>query len=226
MLTIICGQTGTGKSSLMTKLLLDERKAGHNVFTSYQLFFPKNNEGVTRFHSLEETYGLENGVIGIDDAQTVAGHWTSMPQSFRDKVSAHRHNRLDIITTTQSFTFLHWYLRANAHVRFECQSVFRLPKNEKVFPLLQLIRVVKFTRKPTDIKNINDERTLKWKAHTPFYFFISKLWTKKTFDTFSNLDIEKYVCKLSILKRPGQRNRQLIAKLFNRELITTGKARL
>ena len=107
MITIIEGLTGHGKTYFQTKLIMKEWKELCKIYANYKLYFSEDNENIYRWHELPEIYHLTKGVIGIDEAQDLAGHWITMPSSFRNKLAHHRHQGLDIYATTQAFQDLH-----------------------------------------------------------------------------------------------------------------------
>lgn len=222
MWIVIDGLAGSGKTWLMSKLMYKGWKHGRKVWANFKLTFSKTNKDVHRFYLLEETYQLTEAILGFDELQDLAGHWQGMPISFRNKIAHHRHNFLDVFCTTQDFNDLHVELRRNVHERYRCESIFRFPRSDSVKPILQLIRVVHKTRQ---IKYDNDEvrfRKLGWAK----LYFISRWFSRELYNTHANIDFNKYICKFQYEKKPGQRKGAWVYKMYSRDLVNQGKARL
>jgi hypothetical protein len=216
MITLIIGLTGSGKTWLQTKLLNERWKRGSKIYPNYPLLFSELNEDIVRWHDLEETYHLEHGIIGIDEGQKLfdARRWASLPMGFLEKITDHRHDFLDIITTTQAFRQIDVRIRENIHQIYVCQSLLRIPRNDSVYPIIQWLRVTKKIRKVTEKEEI------KFIPVKHKWYFISRYWTKKLYDTYANIRSDKFICKLKLEKR------KWTAKLYSRELVNRGKARL
>lgn len=191
MITVITGLTGAGKTFLMSRLALSRRKNGELIFANLNFKFPNDNEGVYRWHDLSETYGIKNGVICIDEGQKLfdAHLWPFLPLSFAEKIASHRHHFIDIITTTQDFGHIDIRVRQNVHEQYHCQSLFRYPKNERVKPTIQIIRVVKKQR------SFNDNQ-LKFDKVSTKRYYISKYWTKEYYNTYANIDLSHFICRI------------------------------
>jgi hypothetical protein len=222
MQIVIEGLTGSGKSWFQSKMLFFEWKKGSRIDANYRLIFSEKNEDVHRFFALDEIYHVSKSTIGLDEAQDFAGHWQSMPISFRNKIAHQRHQNVDIIMNTQDFNDLHVEIRRNTHEVYRCQSLFRFPKKDRVLPVLQIIRVIKKIRQPGN----DDDRIRFKKIGKTKYYFISKFWTKKRYDTYANIDFNKFLCKLIFEKKPNQKNGKWTAKIYSRDLVSRGKARL
>jgi hypothetical protein len=216
MIVVITGLTGSGKTWLMTRLMLSDWKNGANIYPNFQLNFPNNNERVERWHNLDETYIIKNGVIAIDEGQKLfdAHRWASLPVSFSEKIAQHRKQFLDIYTTTQDIGHIDLRVRSNIHELFNCQSVFRFPQNDRVKPILQLIKVVRKKR----VISINDR--LVWEKVNTKYHFISRFFTKDLYNTYSDVGMNKFLCKIIRDKKNWK------IKIYSRDLVNRGKARL
>jgi hypothetical protein len=190
MMTVITGLTGSGKTYLMSRLLLKARKNGEMIYPNLSLNFPNDNEGVIRWHTLSETYSIKNGVIGIDEGQKLfdARAWADLPMSFAEKIASHRHHFLDVITTSQDFGHIDVRMRANIHELYNCQSLFRFPKNDRLKPILQIIKIVKKQR------SYNDTEGIKWEKIGTKIHYLSKFWTKQLYDTYANIDLSHFIC--------------------------------
>jgi hypothetical protein len=192
MITVITGLTGSGKTWFMSRLALKRQKKGDIIYSNVAFNFPNDNENVVRWHNLSETFNLKNGVIVIDEGQKLfdAHNWMFLPQAFADKIASHRHQELDIFTTTQDFGHIDVRVRSNVHELYHCQKVFRFPKNERVKPLLQITRIVKKQRSFDDVAGI------KWAIVSRRICYISKLWTKEIYNTYANIDLSHFICQI------------------------------
>lgn len=217
MIVVITGLTGSGKTWFMVnKLMLPDHKAGAHIYANFPLKFPNDNEGTTRFHNLDETYRLVNGVIAIDEGQKLfdARRWASLPVSFAEKIAQHRKHFLDIYTTTQDFGHIDNRVRDNIHERYHCRSLFRYPRNDRVKPMLQLILVTKKQRKAGA-----DDRVI-WETVGKKYYWLSTLWTKTLYDTYGDIGFERFQMRIKYEKKIWR------AKIYARDLLNQGKARL
>lgn len=192
MITVIDGLTGSGKTWFMARLALKDRKRGEIIYPNLDFIFPNDNEGVERWHALSETYHLTNGTICIDEAQKLfdAHAWMYLPISFSEKIASHRHEFLNIITTTQDFGHIDVRVRENVHQRYHCQSVFRFPLNERMKPWLQMIKI---TRKK---RSFDDTTGIKWEKGRTRIHFISIFFTKQLYDTYANINLPRFLCQI------------------------------
>lgn len=217
MITVITGLTGSGKTWLMTRLIHKDWKSGSKVFSNYPLNFDKDGTDVHRWHNLDELYHLNNGIITIDEGHMLfdARRWASLPMSFSAKITQHRKHNLDIYTTTQDLGQIDNRIRGNIHELYNCQSLFRWPRNDRVKPLLMMIKVVKKRRLMT-----GDTERLLWQKVAHKFYFISRYWTEDLYNTYGDIGLERYICKIR------KRNGKWQAKIYARDLINQGKARL
>jgi hypothetical protein len=194
MIILIEGAGGAGKSWLMTRILYNFWRKGTIVAVNYPVSFG-DNEDVRRWYHLEETYNLTNCAIGIDEGQGLFGarQWNSLPIDFSNKICQERGQKLDIVTTTRDFLLIDYQVRVNVHELYKCRSLFRLPWNQRVHPIFQIIRVKKFIRQGT-----NDDRKVYWRPAklSVRIYFISRYWTKAHYDTYSNVGFEKFLCRV------------------------------
>jgi hypothetical protein len=218
MITLITGATGAGKTFLMVKMARIEWKKGADLFSNFPVWFDEARTGIGRWHNLDELYGLNNGIILIDDGQRLfdARRWASLPPAFAEKIALSRHDHIDVITNTQDISHIDVRIRQNVHELFACQSLLRIPKNDRVKPIFQWIRYVKKMR----VKSDDTERIIWRRSGRPRWIFLSKFWTKTYFDTYTNFGLTRYVCK-TILK-----NKVWLLKCYSRHLVNSGKARL
>lgn len=222
MWVVIDGLAGSGKTWFQTKLIREDWRQGSKVHANYKLTFSDKNEDIYRFYTIDETYHLNKGVLAFDEMQDLAGHWQGMPISFRNKIAHHRHQMLDVYSTTQDFNDLHVELRRNVHVRYRCESLLRFPNKDSVLPILQILRVTKKTRQ---IKQDNDDIRFMKFGRSKLYF-ISRYWTKKYYNTHANIDFNRFICKVEYEKKPQQKKGKWIVKIYSRDLVSRGKARI
>jgi hypothetical protein len=216
MIIVITGLTGSGKTWFMTRLMLKDWKAGAEIYANFPLTFPNENERVSRWHNLDELYNLKCGVVAIDEGQKLfdARRWGSLPVSFAEKVAQHRHHFLDIYTTTQDVGHIDLRVRSNIHELYNCQSLFRFPKNDRVKPYLQFIKITKKRR----VLSAGDR--LIWEKVKTRYSFISILFTKNLYNTYGDIGFQKFICRIK------RENNKWKAKIYSRDLVNQGKARL
>lgn len=192
MIILITGLTGSGKTWFMSRLLYKRWKKGENVHANFSLTFPKADERVNRWYNLSEIYSITKGVIGIDEGQKLFGAraWMFLPVEFSDKIASHRHQYLDVITTTQDLGHIDVIVRNNIHELYNCRSIWRFPKNERTHPLLQIIKI---TRKQ---RSFDETSGIKWVKSGSKIRFISKLWTKELYNTYANIDLSHFICQI------------------------------
>jgi hypothetical protein len=218
MITVITGLTGSGKTWLMTRLMLADWKVGAGIYSNFPLYFPNDNERVTRFHQLDELYRLVDGVIAIDEGQKLfdARRWGSLPISFAEKIAQHRKHHLDIYTTTQDFAHIDVRIRQNVHELYSCQSLFRFPQNDRDKPLLQIIRVIRKSRKLKD-----ENERINWvRSGRAKFYFISRYWTNTLYNTYGDIGFDRFITRIKYDKK------KWVAKIYSRDLINQGKARI
>ena len=222
MWIVIDGLVGSGKTWLQTRLLRKEWLSGSDIYVNYQIKFSEENIGVNRYHNFDEIYHLTKAVVGVDDAQKMAGHWLSMPIAFRDKIALQRHHLLDFISTTQDFMNMHIQIRRNVHIIYRCQTIFRYPRKDRIRPLIQMIRITKKERSLSD-----DADSIKFKkvGYSQFHF-ISRLWTRDYYNTYEDIGAERFLCKIKYEKKRGQKQGSWFGKLYSKSLVNSGKARL
>lgn len=217
MITVITGLTGSGKTWFMTRLMHQDWQAGAKVYTNFPLTFDDKNEDITRWHNLDELYHLNNGIIAIDEGQKLfdARRWASLPISFAEKIAQHRKHFLDIYTTTQDLGHIDVRIRQNIHELYNAFSVFRWPRNDRVKPILQLIKI---TRKRRIITADTDR--LAWQKIGQKFYFVSRFWTKTLYNTYGDIGFNRYLCRVKKDKGIWK------AKIYARDLVNQGKARL
>ena len=217
MIAVFEGLTGAGKTLVMTLMLADDWESGEKLHLNYRVYFSPDQKDVFRWHNLDELYGLTNGVIGIDEGQKLfdARRWKSLPMSFAEKIASHRHQGLDIYTTTQDLSHIDVRIRSNIHVLYTCKKIFRYPVNERIRPIIFITRVTK------KIRNINtDTNRVTFTRVGSKTYYISRYWTKVLYDTYANIDLTQFICKIKREKGRWQ------GKIYSRELINRGKARI
>lgn len=214
MITVITGLTGSGKTWLMSRLMLREWKNKTKIFSNFPVYFSDNNEGVSRWNNLSEIYNVKSGMIAIDEGQKLFDSrlWSILPISFSEKIAQHRHHLVDIITTTQDLGHIDVRVRNNIHELYNCKSIFRFPKSDRVKPIFQVIKIIRKERTLGDTG-------LKWVVVNHRFKFISKYFTKELYNTYGNLDLPKFVCHI---KREKGKWRGMI---YSREIYNQSKVR-
>ncbi len=224
MITLIDGLTGSGKTWLTTRLIYKAWKRGARAFLNYNVHFSDENEGVQRWHNLDELFHVKNGVIGIDDAFKIldATRWHSLPISFAEKIIGHRHDFVDIITNIQDYNNIDFRMRRNVHERYRCYSLLRLPLNDRMRPYLQIICV---THK---IRKLNDQSDrIQWqKVGFMKFYFLSRYWTRELYGTYENIYLDRYICASKYEKKLKEKKGSWIIKIYRRDLVNQGKARI
>ena len=226
MITVIQGATGSGKTWFMVQLMRQYWKQGDQVFVNFPVWYDqeKTGAGIVRWHSLPELYSVSKAVIGIDEGQKLfdARQWKRLPASFAEKIAQHRHHHLDILTTTQDLLHIDYRIRSNIHVVYTCHSLLRIPRNERVHPHLQIIRITKQERSANQLNN----RVMWLTTGRGKYHYLSKFWTKTYYDTYAEVDLDRFLCRIKYIKKPGEMKGNWIGKIYSRDLVNSGKARL
>lgn len=217
MIYVIDGETGAGKTELMVSMLYKQWRAGETIAVNFPVFFSPDNERVIRWHQLDEIYTLHNVIVGIDEGQKLfdARRWASLPVNFSVKIASNRHDKIDIITTTQDITHIDVRVRSNIHIRYTVRRRFRFPWDERHHPAIQWNTIHQKMRKEDSVTNRITWPTVKTKQR-----FISKYWTKNLYETYGDISLEKYLCKLKLEKN------NWTLKIYARELVERGKARI
>lgn len=223
MIILVEGLTNSGKTFFLTRLLKQEWDHGTEIYPNFNLWYDEEKTRINKWHSLPEIYHLYNGIIAIDEAQKLleARRWASLPLSFAEKIAQHRKHALDIYTTSQSLSHVDKRFRDLIHELYYCSSVFRFPRNERVKPIFQFITVKKKTR-----KMFADGRVLWIPEKKTKRFFISKYWTKTYYNTYQDIGLSRFLCKAKYEKKPDQKRGKWTAKIYSRELVNSGRARL
>ena len=216
MIILAEGLTGAGKTILITRLALSDWRKGAEIYANYDLNFSDDHAGINRWHNLDEIFGVHNGVILIDDAVRLmdARRWQSLPVTFTEKIATHRHEHLDIYSTIQSINHIDLRVRSNVHILYSCRSLFRFPPNDRVLPFFQVIKAIEKHRV------IDDKSRLRFAKKRNKYFFISRFWTKKLYNTFQEFKSSKYIWKIIY------KDKRWKARAYARELVNRGKARI
>jgi len=222
-LTLVEGATGGGKSWFTVNILVKpEWEKGTNIFPNFPLWYDSDFTRITRWHVLDDTYGLINGIILIDEAQKLlnARRWASLPMAFADKIAEHRHHGLDIISMAQDISHIDVRLRTNIHEVYNCQSLFRFPRNEREKPIIEILRVFKRVKMPT-----TDTGRLVWRrsGSTKFYL-LSRYFTKTYYNTYGKIGANEFSCKIRYQTK--DKSKPWTARIYSNEMINSGKARL
>jgi len=224
MIVLIEGPAGAGKTILMSRLIKREWKKGENVFPNFPLWYDEDRTRIKRWHNIDETYHLKNGIIAIDESQKFmdARRWASLPIAFIEKIAMHRHHHLDFYTTTQDMGHVDVRMRSNVHERFRVASIFRFPKNSRVKPFLQIIKYRRYVRKFE-----SENQRVRWtQVGITHPMIISRLWTKTYYDTYGDVGKQEFICKIYHTKKSSTIKSNTLIRIVSRELLESGKARL
>jgi hypothetical protein len=211
MITAITGLHGTGKTWLMVnQFLYPAWKAGSNIMAYNELLFSEDGERVDRFWQLSDLYNAQDCLVGFPELQKLLNSesWRSMPGPFRDLLSEHRHSKINIVGDTQDLMLIDIGFRRHIAEVYHCRTVLRFPANERALPIIQWISVQKKVRK------FDKEGThvLFKKEGRPKNYFISKLWSKKLYNTYEKLKTSRYAIWLTTAKK------KTTCHVMNREL--------
>lgn len=218
MIIGIEGLANAGKTFYCTKLLKREWKKGSRIHSNYKLLFSESNENIFRWKALSELYNLKNGIITVDEASIVLDNqnWMRLPQGFKDLIAKHRHHKVDIYTTMQNYLDIDVKVRKNIHELYTTECIFRIPKNQRVKPIIQISTIMKKRRV------YGESHSIRWANAWAFkrLMIISRLWTKAYYDTYADMDLDKYLCQMKI-----QKGKPLL-KMYSREIVDRGKRRI
>jgi hypothetical protein len=220
---LISGDTGAGKTEFcVNNILLKKWKKGYSILSNSPLKFPNNNERVEDFRKIHELY-LKKGtkekplVVFVDEAQKLVpkGGMGDFPSIFLDKLTQGRKHYIDFVTTTQQMANVHVDLRRLLHDWYNIETIFKFPKTEWSYPIIQINRITLYQKVKTP-----DPFEVKWEKKKIKFRFISRYFTKELFDTYKDIGMEKYLCKLMLDKN------KWTAKFYDRSLVERGRARL
>lgn len=223
MLTLVEGLTGSGKTWFtVNHLIKPEWDKKVDIFPNFAMWFDDDFTNITRWHVLDDTFHISNGIIVIDEAQKLlnARRWASLPIGFMDKIAEHRHHKSDIISMAQDISHIDVRLRSNIHEVYNCASLFRFPRNERVKPIFQILRVFKRIKMPPA-----ESGRLKWRrVGRTKYYLLSKYFTKTYYDSYGKIGSNDFACKIKLQTRG--KKQVWTAKVYSNDLINAGKARL
>lgn len=218
MIGVIDGLPGHGKSLWLTEILEKYHKKGCDVLPNYNLYFDEGMERVHKWQDFNECLdevGEGNGkVIGCDEAYKIfnAQRWQSIPLTYAEKLAEHRHDSLDLWTATQNFGDLWNKVREKVAIWYTCTSLYRYPQEESVPPIFQIIKVEKKRRFVVNQKTV-------WRIVETKRLYVSKYWTKKKYDSYANLKMQKFLCRMVVKKGKP------IFKIASRQAIQAGKVK-
>jgi hypothetical protein len=218
MISAITGLHGAGKTWFMVnKFGYPHWLAGGNILAFNELLFSPNNERIERFYQLSDLYGAKESMILFPELQKLlnADSWRSLPATFRDLLSEHRHSQLNIVGDTQNLMLIDINLRRHISEVYHCRTILRLPWDETKLPIIHWIRV---QRKIQRFDNSGTQVLFKPVGNEANYF-ISKLWTKTLYNTYEKLKTEKFSIWTEYKKK------RWTVRMVNRELLQSGRVR-
>lgn len=221
MLAVIDGPAGAGKTFFISRLVKEAWDRGIELYPNFPLWYDEEHTNITRWFSLDDTYHIKNGIIVIDESVKVldARRWRSLPATFAEKIAMHRHDHLDMYCLIQNINDIDIRIRTNVAILYSCESVFRFPRNQRVKPIFQIIKVVKKK------KITSDNNRISWKPIAKYRYYLSRYWTKTYYQTYGKVGEDYFVCRIKLdTKKPKKSMYQV--KIYARDLINQGKARL
>lgn len=223
MIVVIEGLAGSGKTWYMVRLAKKYWKKGSKVYPNFPLWY-ETTENIKRWHNLDECFNLTKGVMLIDESQKFldARRWQSLPVRFTEKIAMHRHDLVDIITTTQDLAHIDVRMRQNVHILFKCRSLLRFPISQAYKPIIQIIEIRRKQRKVHEKSG-----RMFWVNDGPAeYHLISKFWTKSYYNTYGDVGEHKFICRIKRDKKKINLKEDWKVKIFAKELVDRGKARI
>jgi len=118
MITGYVGRPGKGKTLLMTWDARRAMRRGRKVYANYPVL------GAFFWTSLEQTYGVRNGVIAMDEAGSIVNSrkWEKLPDDVVRQWQQSRKLGLDLLYTAQAFTGVDKILRGITNLVWVCQG--------------------------------------------------------------------------------------------------------
>jgi len=218
MITCITGLHGSGKTwFLVHKFLYPYWLNGGKILSYNQLYFSEDQERCERFWQLPDLYTASNVLIGFPEIQKLlnAAAWRSLPVMFSDLLSQHRHSRVNLVGDTQNLMFIDPNLRRHIAELYVCRTVLRIPADESIPPIIHWIAVQKKVRdldeKTDSVKFVRIGR--------PQWYFISRFWTKKLYDTYEKSNLNEYLIWATLRKGKWTVN------MASRQLIASGRVK-
>lgn len=215
MITLADGLNGAGKTEYIVSLLYKEWQAGAEIYSNIPLYFSKNNERVHYWSNLQELYNVKNGIIFIDEAQRLLDNrrWASLPTEFSEKLAQHRKHGLDVYTTTPNINHIDLRLKNLVARWFRCESILRIPGNQRLKPIVQLVFVYEmFKKEDAAGRLIKYYGKRKWR-------WIGRWWTRRLYDTYGDVGLSHFLTKAKIC------DKKMKVVIASRELINRGKVR-
>ena len=217
MISVITGLHGSGKTWYMVnKHLYPEWQRGGNVVALNTELLFGSEDRIIRAYTLSDLYQCSNALIGFPEIQKLlkADSWRSLPPMFADLLSEHRHSQLSIVGDTQDLMLIDVEMRRHIAEVYHCRTMLRFPKDEKKLPWLQWIRVQKKIRR----FDVADDRPRFAPIGREKNYLISRLWTKKLYNTHESLAAERF---LVWVDRP--RSKIWRVHQIGRELLNSGR---
>jgi len=150
----IKGLKGSGKTLVMTMLLLMEYLKGKKIYTNYKVFFPHEIIDVKKLVELDVE--LENCVIGIDELHMICDarrHGKDQNLLMSYFVLQSRHRSVNFYYTTQFERQVDVRIIENTDINIVCENLYIDTDNDGFADLFRLIiqdkrfRPVKFRQK-------------------------------------------------------------------------------
>lgn len=200
-ITVFAGKTGSGKTMLATSLALKEIKAGRYVFSTYYI------EGAYKLPFNFYDYNFpENSLLIIDEAQIGldSRDYKNLTKSgvsgkLKNKLSMHRHQKLDIFFITQNPEEIDAQIRRYCTKMYYCTNTFLRrhfsfdEKKFNVLPYFQFFLIWPDIQTYENFKKRNDPR-LSVKYYNVRFGF--KFITSNVFKKYNTFQLDKFSSKL------------------------------
>lgn len=215
MILLADGLNGSGKTELVVSLIYKEWLTGIHIYSNIPLYFSPKNERIHYWTNLQELYNIKDGIIFIDEAQRLLDNrrWASLPTEFSEKLAQHRKHGLDVYTTTPNINHIDLRLKNLVACWYRCESVLRLPLNQRKKPILQIIFCYEMLKKEDAAG-----RLIKYYGKRRVRL-ISRWWTPRRYDTYGDVGLSHYLTKTKIC------DKKMKIVIASRELINRGKVR-
>lgn len=138
--TQICGDVGSGKTLLLTRIVLKQLKRGRRVYCNYDIKTPPEYaKRFFQFTHAPEIYGVKEGVIVFDELPLYwdKSMWRDLPVEMKGKLREYRKDGLDFYATSQYiedvpsfiYRFISRYLECHSVVAGRIIKTYEMPKH-------------------------------------------------------------------------------------------------
>jgi len=186
MIYIYDGPPRSGKSNICVKKCRARWKRGENGYSNIPLYLNGDGklttDGINYFSSPYELIGAHNCWILIDEDQFVDNRsWQDLPKVFYDMLAQQGHYMIDLYITCLSRHNIDIKIDRSwpAYYSVNYLRWFRIPWNIRKYPWFQICILDFF----------------------PFFKIISKLWSKKYYDSYARVGMDFSNCETKISEK-------------------------